>query len=77
VDIFFESVVVLFIRLQSNKPFIRISTSASLQDDDDDDGDDDGSLPEDSLPEGSGSSLALTPPGDEMSEVVSRCLPHR
>jgi len=22
-------------------------------------------------------SLAFTPPGDEMSEVVSRCLPHR
>src|SRR6218665_3882812 len=24
-----------------------------------------------------GCSLAFTPPGDEMSEVVSRCLPHR
>src|SRR6218665_258534 len=22
-------------------------------------------------------SLAVTPPGDEMSEVISRCLPHR
>ena len=22
-------------------------------------------------------SMAFTPPGDEMSEVVSRCLPHR
>jgi len=22
-------------------------------------------------------SLAFTPPGDEMSEMVSRCLPHR
>ena len=32
--------------------------------------DDDGSLPEAGL-------LAFTPPGDEMIEVVSRCLPHR
>jgi len=35
---------------------------------DDDDDDDDGF----SLKAG-----AFTPPGDEMSEVVSRCLPHR
>jgi len=34
------------------------------------DDDDDGSLPE-------GSSLAFTPLGDEMSEVVSQSLPHR
>jgi len=32
--------------------------------------DDDGSLPK-------AGSLAFTPPGDEISEVVSRCLPHR
>ena len=39
-------------------------------DDDDDDDDDDGSLPE-------GRFIGFTPPGDETSEVASRCLPHR
>jgi len=38
----------------------------------DDDDDDDGSLPERKA-----GSLAFTPPGNEMSELVSCCLSHR
>ena len=59
-------------------------TEAMYLDDDDDaggggggggDGDDDDDDDDDALPEGK--FIGFVPHGDEMSEVVSRCLPHR